>query len=159
MVAFPCSPECLLDLRVHLRKPLGGLESSCQTSEGVSASLLPSLSRLEVDKEYVVPEVCTCRHHVREAESLWPCKGAGQSPACFVGGTGVSASGTLAVLAAVSAVTEESFWRLSLPDLLLSGMVLCPSEGSACMTHGLSSTVLACESRVHANCTACRETY
>ena len=45
MVAFPCSPECLLDLRVHLRKPLCGLLSSCQTPEKVSASLLPSLMR------------------------------------------------------------------------------------------------------------------
>ena len=60
------------------------------------------------------------------------------------------------MLAAVSAMMEDSFWRLPLPPLLPSGVVACPSEGSACVSHRLVSTTPACESQVHANHTACR---
>ena len=60
------------------------------------------------------------------------------------------------MLAAVSAMTEDSLWRLPLPALLPSGVVACPSEGSACIRHRLVSTTPACESQVHAIHIACR---
>ena len=62
-------------------------------------------------------------------------------PACFAGAVlfSGSASGMLPQLATESALAACPLCRLSLPPRLLSGVVTCPSEVSACWAMALST--------------------